>query len=272
MTTSGADASTGSIEFIGNATTLIRYGGFTLLTDPNFLHRGQRAYLGYGLVSKRLTDPSSQVEDLPELDAVLLSHLHGDHWDRIARRSLDRGLPILTTPHASRRLQARPGFRRAMGLRTWDSHTLVKGGRTVRVTALPGKHAFGVVAALLPPVMGSLLEFGDVSGRIDYRLYVTGDTLVFDGLHEIARRHPDIDLGVLHLGGTRLPGGVLVTMDGKQGAELLQIVRPRQAVPIHYDDYTVFTSPLSDFTEAVRWRGLPVEVTVVDRGGRVALT
>ncbi len=83
------------VQFIGNATLLIRYGGLTLLTDPNFLHRGQRAHLGYGLVSRRLTEPAVDVADLPhaDLDAVVLSHLHGDHFDRVARRHLDRGCP-----------------------------------------------------------------------------------------------------------------------------------------------------------------------------------
>jgi hypothetical protein len=37
-----------SLTFVGTATTLIRLGRFTLLTDPDFLHRGQRAYLGRG--------------------------------------------------------------------------------------------------------------------------------------------------------------------------------------------------------------------------------
>jgi L-ascorbate metabolism protein UlaG (beta-lactamase superfamily) len=37
------------ITFIGTATTIVRLGSFTVLTDPNFLHRGQRAYLGRGL-------------------------------------------------------------------------------------------------------------------------------------------------------------------------------------------------------------------------------
>ena len=46
-----------SLEFVGTATTLLRLGPFTLLTDPNFLHRGQRAYLGKGLFIKRLTEP-----------------------------------------------------------------------------------------------------------------------------------------------------------------------------------------------------------------------
>ena len=54
-----------SLEFIGTATTLLRLGPFTLLTDPNFLHRGQRAYLGKGLFSKRLTEPSMQSAVLP---------------------------------------------------------------------------------------------------------------------------------------------------------------------------------------------------------------
>jgi len=39
---------TGSLLFIGTATVLLRYAGFTILTDPNFLHQGDRVHLGYG--------------------------------------------------------------------------------------------------------------------------------------------------------------------------------------------------------------------------------
>jgi L-ascorbate metabolism protein UlaG (beta-lactamase superfamily) len=260
-----------SLTFIGNATTLIRWGPFTLLTDPNFLHAGQRAHLGYGLVSKRLHDPALRVHELPRLDAVVLSHLHGDHWDRVARRGLDRAVPVITTPHAARRLTGRQGFPRSVGLDTWQSHTLVAEQSTVKVTSLPGAHAFGLTGRLLPPVMGSLLEFGDTTGDVEQRVYLTGDTLMYDGVREIARRHPDIHLAVVHLGGTTLPGGMVVTMDGEQGAELLDTVRPRLAVPVHMDDYTVFKSPLSAFTDAVRRRGLAGLVRVVDRGETVLI-
>ena len=108
-----------SLEFVGTATTLLRLGPFTLLTDPNFLHRGQRAYLGRGLFSKRLTEPSLQPADLPRLDAVLLSHLHGDHFDRVARAQLDRSLPVLTTSAAARTLTAW-GFAAARPMITWN--------------------------------------------------------------------------------------------------------------------------------------------------------
>jgi hypothetical protein len=83
------------ITFIGTATMIVRLGSFTVLTDPNFLHRGQRAYLGRGLWSRRLTEPAMQPADLPTLNAVVLSHLHGDHFDRIARRQLDRTVPLM---------------------------------------------------------------------------------------------------------------------------------------------------------------------------------
>lgn len=43
------------VQFVGDATLLLRYGPLTLLTDPNFLHRGQHAHRGYGLLTKRLS-------------------------------------------------------------------------------------------------------------------------------------------------------------------------------------------------------------------------
>jgi L-ascorbate metabolism protein UlaG (beta-lactamase superfamily) len=52
-----SDSTDDGLFFVGNATTVIRYGGFTLLTDPNFLRRGQLAYLGWGLSTRRLREP-----------------------------------------------------------------------------------------------------------------------------------------------------------------------------------------------------------------------
>jgi L-ascorbate metabolism protein UlaG (beta-lactamase superfamily) len=260
------------VHFIGNATVLLSYGPLTLLTDPNFLHRGQYAYLGYGLLSRRLTEPAVDVDELPRLDGVVLSHLHGDHWDRRARRHLDHTVPVLTTPHAARRLRVLHGFRRTAGLRTWQALTLQRGGAQVRVTALPGRHAgHAVLRGLLPPVMGSMLEFGTVGGPARVRLYISGDTLVYDGLDEITRRFPAADLAVLHLGGTRLPGGFLVTMDGAQGAELARRLGPRLLLPVHYGDYTVMRSPLAAFLAEADRMGLGDRIVHCGHGQRARL-
>jgi L-ascorbate metabolism protein UlaG (beta-lactamase superfamily) len=258
------------ITFVGNATTIIRFGGFTLLTDPNFLRRGQRAHLGYGLTSKRLADPAMSIHDLPEIDTVVLSHLHEDHWDRVTDRELDHGLPVVTTEPAADTLR-RHGFRAADGLDTWHQRDLVKEDRFLRITSLPGRHAPGMLQRLFPVVMGSLLEFGPVGGQRDMRIYISGDTLMFDGIGEISRRYPDIDLGIVHLGGTKPLGLVMVTMDGRQGADWVEAVRCDRTVPVHFDDYTVFSSPLSDFLSETRRRGLIDDIHPLNRGATLSL-
>ena len=259
--------STASLTFVGTATTLLRLGAFTVLTDPNFLHRGQRAYLGKGLWSKRLTEPAMSIEELPELDAIVLSHLHGDHFDRVARKELDREPPVVTTPSAARRLRSW-GFT-AEGLEPWQDRLLTKGDETLRIEALPAIHARGVMGRLLPPVIGSLLEHR-VGTDVRRRVLISGDTLTGDHVDEIRRRHPDVGTAVVHLGGTRVLFST-VTMDAPMGVEFLQVVDPTVAVPVHYDDYRVFTSPLADFLQAADAAGEGGRVRPVRRGERISL-
>ena len=258
-----------ALTFIGTATTLMRLGPFTVLTDPNFLHKGQLAYLGKGLVTRRLTQPAMGVDDLPALSAVVLSHLHGDHFDRVARRGLQRDVPVVTTPPAARRM-AQWGFR-TTGLQTWDVHVLERDGHRLTVQSLPGVHAYGLMGRLLPPVMGTMVTLESPQQR-PLRIYISGDTLVGDHLDAIAERHPTPDVAIVHLGGTRVLGS-LVTLDGAGGVELLRRVRPRAAVPVHYDDYGVFRSPLSDFTSAWDRAGerTATEILAVERGSTVTL-
>jgi L-ascorbate metabolism protein UlaG (beta-lactamase superfamily) len=263
-----------TVTFVGNATTLISGGGVTLLTDPNFLHQGQHAYLGYGLVSKRLHEPALAVDQLPPLDAVVLSHMHGDHWDRVAQGGLDKALPIVTTPHAAKRLAHR-GFGQSVALQTWQTHKIVKGNTTVTVTSLPGRHAPAPIHRFLPPVMGSMVEFAE--GQDRRRLYISGDTLLVDELREIPVRFESVDAGVLHLGGTRLPFGrhlpfgLTVTMDGRQGTGVVELLNLPRVIPVHFDDYGVFASPLSDFTDEMKARGLAERVVELERGASVTI-
>lgn len=257
-----------SLEFVGTATTVLRLGPFTLLTDPNFLHRGQIAYLGKGLFSRRQTEPSLQPAGLPGLDAVVLSHLHGDHFDRIARRELERELPVFTTPAAERKLQ-KWGFGAAHGMRTWESAELAQGEWRLRITSVPGVHGPGPVRFLMPPVMGTVLELWLGDGPV-HRTYLSGDTLCRPWLREVTERCGPLDAAVLHLGGTRALG-VLVTMDARQGTDLAELLEPRVTVPVHYDDYGVFRSSLEDFVETWEARGVPGTLRTVRRGQTVPL-
>lgn len=255
------------LTFVGTATTLLRLGNFTLLTDPNFLHRGQRAYLGKGLWSRRLTEPAFQPHELPDLDAVVLSHLHGDHFDRVARRDLSRSQPIFTTPAAADRLDSW-GFH-TRGLDPWERTEVAKGDEILSIEAVPAVHARGLMGRLLPPVMGSILEHR-IAGEVRHRIYISGDTLTGDHVSEISARHPDIDVAIVHLGGTRVLWHT-VTMDDEQGVDFVERANPRAVVPVHHDDYRVFKSPLADFVRRFERSGLRSRLLRVQRGETISL-
>jgi L-ascorbate metabolism protein UlaG (beta-lactamase superfamily) len=259
------DGGEGTIQFVGTATVLIHYQGLTILTDPNFLHRGDLVHLGYGLRSERLTEPAFELEALPPIDLVILSHLHEDHFDRLVQQKLRHDVPIVTTLESAERLE-QLGFTQRYGLSRWDSLTVRKGEARLRITAMPARHGGAAAAVLLPTVMGTILDFAQGPAGAAYRIYISGDTLFFDDIAQIPLRFPDIDLALLHLGGERLFGMVTASLDGSDGVQMLRTIAPQRAIPIHYNDYDVYKSPLSDFERAVREAGMQDKVIYLGRG------
>lgn len=132
----------------------------------------------------------------------------------------------------------------------------------------------------VPPTNGWMLELGyttssenntDTNFSCGYRIYISGDTLMVDELKEIPERYAgqNIDLMLIHLGGTTIPSPkmplLMVTMDAKQGLQLVQLINPDLTIPVHYDDYDVFLSPLEDFKKEMDEAGLGDKVIYLDR-------
>lgn len=62
------------------------------------------------------------------------------------------------------------------------------------------------------------------------KLHAAGIQWFYDDIKEIPKRYPDVDLALLHLGGTRILGLVTVTMDAKDGVRMMQIIMPEKAI------------------------------------------
>lgn len=119
-----------------------------------------------------------------------------------------------------------------------------------------------------------MLELGsgnDEDFSAGYRIYISGDTLMVDELKEIPERYrgQNIDLMLIHLGGTTIPSPnmplLMVTMNAEQGLELVRLINPDLTIPIHFDDYDVFLSPLDDFKKVMQEAGLSDKVLYLDR-------
>ncbi|OAL06629.1 Metallo-hydrolase/oxidoreductase [Phaeosphaeriaceae sp. SRC1lsM3a] len=289
-----------SLFFVGTATTIIEYAGLRILTDPNFLHAGDHVHLGPGVSATRQTNPAVDLEELPRIDVIFLSHYHEDHFDKEVESKLRRDIPIVTTPHAKECLEGKSvvegAFTNVHALDFWESLVLEveegdgkKKRAAVKITGMPGKHVppgplnvANDILGAVPPTNGWMIELGredrsssategEEAFENGYRIYISGDTLMVDELKEIPERYKDqnIDLMLIHLGGTTIPGPkiplLMVTMDAKQGVQLMQLINPDLTIPIHYDDYDVFLSPLEDFKKAVHAAGLDSKVVYLDR-------
>ncbi|KAK3171230.1 hypothetical protein OEA41_003314 [Lepraria neglecta] len=262
---SNAGGENASLLFVGTATTILEWEGIRLMTDPNMKTKSFRS-------------------------------TNSDHFDAQVEASLRRDLPIITTPHAKEHLATskEPGeaFKAVHDLDFFDDilvdiQNSGKGGKkpAIKVTGMPGKHVppgpGGVMGkmndllAAVPPTNGWMMELGyHAEGSSDdfqcgYRIYISGDTLLVPELQEIPKRYPHVDLMLVHLGGTTIPSPsvplLMVTMDAEQGLKLVQMIGPDLTIPIHYDDYDVFLSPLSDFKKAMDEAGLGDKVVYLDR-------
>jgi len=260
----------GTATLIGHATVLLQANGFTVLTDPNFLRRGEPARLAPGIAVPRRDDPAIELDALPPIDLVVLSRLRDDHFDRVVQRQLPRDVPIIAPPQARGRLVAM-GFESVHALPDWDSLQVAKGSAWVRVTATPTRRGPPVVGALLPASMGSLLEFGRGGGLPGYRLWISGDTHVdATWLDALAARVGDLDLALLHVGGVRLLGVLESSMDPAGAIRTARRLAPRAVVPLTLDDFggssATSDAPQRQASIAAAATGPTTRVRMLERG------
>ena len=220
-----------TLTHIGGPTVLLELGGWTLLTDPTFDAPGGHYSFGWGTSSDKLAGPAIAAADLPPLDAILLSHdHHEDNLDAAGRALLPAADEVVTTASGARRL----GFGR--GLIAWEGTTLEAPGKPrLEIIATPCRHG----PPLSHPIVGDVIGFALVcDGTV---VWVSGDTVLYDGVRAIAGRWA-IDVALIHLGGVRFPvtGPLRYTMTAREAIELCSLIKPRKIIPIHYEGWKHF--------------------------------
>lgn len=103
------------IQQIRNATITLVYGGTKFLIDPIFSDKG--AFVSfpsfdYEGVKNPLTDLPLPIEDITkDVDYVIVTHTHIDHWDPKAAETLNKDLPILVQDENDRDVIVKSGFK-----------------------------------------------------------------------------------------------------------------------------------------------------------------
>jgi L-ascorbate metabolism protein UlaG (beta-lactamase superfamily) len=205
------------LTLVRNATLLVEVGGRRLVVDPMLDDAGVRPP-----VEDTPSPRSNPLVPLPfpaeevvrGLDAVVVTHLHRDHFDETAERLLPRDVPVFCQPEDEARLRALELDARPVETALdWDG---------LRIARTGGRHGRGEIADALGPVSGFVLD----------SLYVAGDTIWCAEVEEaIARHEPRV--AVVNGSGARFLEGDPIVMTAADVREV--VARVPTVVVVHLE-------------------------------------
>lgn len=235
------------MTYIGGPTALIEWNGLRFLTDPTF-DPARSAYPTSEYTLRKTMGPAIDASAIGPIDAILLSHDHHfDNLDRAGRALLASARAVLTTRAGAMRVG---GY--ASGMVAWEEHEIRSPeGTTLRVTATPARH--GPPDGDRGPVIGFALTREDVPGTV----YVSGDTVWYDGVREVSERF-DVRVALLFCGRARVSvaGENDLTMSADDAVHAAEAMARAIIVPLHYEGWEHFTQSGADLQRAFAKAGL----------------
>jgi L-ascorbate metabolism protein UlaG (beta-lactamase superfamily) len=250
-----------TLTLVGGPTALIEFGGLRLLTDPTFDAPGH--YHAGAVHLEKNAGPAVSAEEIGAVDAVLLSHdQHFDNLDHAGRAFLGKAKTTFTTKVGAGRLGGN-----ARGLAPFETAALEgAGGGKLMVTAAPARHGPAGIEPISGDVVGFLLgreQPGDA-------IYVTGDTVWYDGVAEVARRFSP-KLVILFAGSAEPRGAFHMTMDSNDAIETAHAFPHAAIVAIHNHGWAHFKENAADLARSFAALGLAERLTSLEPGKAVQL-
>ena len=226
-----ADPLVPTITWLGHASLLVQYDGINVLTDP---HLGKRASPVWFAGPRRVTPPGLTVDELPRIDAIVMSHNHYDHLDswtirQIRRRHLDRR-PTIFVPSGLGHWFRRRGFNDVRELHWWESCEW----RDWTIHAVPAQHFSGRG----PGDHNRSLWAGWVLERGEFRFYFAGDTGWSQDFVEIGERLAPMSIAAIPIAAYE-PRWIMkpVHINPEEAVKIHQAVSARQSLAVHWGTF-----------------------------------
>ncbi|WP_210521129.1 MBL fold metallo-hydrolase [Hymenobacter terricola] len=241
------------VTYIGGPTVILDISGMRFMTDPTLDPAGGVYPVVAEVVITKLIGPATT--DIGPIDVVLLSHdQHSDNLDKKGREFLKEVKTTLTTKAGAERLLGN-----SQGLLPWESTVLqAPNGDEITITATPARHGPAGTEKASGDVVGFLLS---VKGKSPMEVYLTGDTVFYDGIAEVAARFQPAYVFV-YAGAAQPRGPFNVTMGTNDALDTAAAFPKATLIPLHYEGWSHDTQHREAFEQAFKAVGL---------GGRLKL-
>jgi N-acyl-phosphatidylethanolamine-hydrolysing phospholipase D len=237
-----------SAMWINHSTYLIRYHGIHILTDPIFSNRcSPFQWIG----PKRLHPPALQIDQLPKIDYVLISH---DHYDHLCKRSVlqiyKRFPKILwIVPQGVKKILQKWGIENVKELRWWEQFHLEQGELPCSITfsSVPSQHFSGRKMWHSNDTLwcGYVVSFQSIL-ETPKQFYFVGDTgYNADVFKKIGDRYGAMDLSLIPIG-TYLPNEFMapIHIGPDRAVKIHKQVESKRSLGMHWKTFRLSSEPI----------------------------
>jgi L-ascorbate metabolism protein UlaG (beta-lactamase superfamily) len=230
------------LQLLRNALLKLTYAGRTLLIDPDFGPKHSRPSFT-GRSQNPMVDLPEPIESiLAGVDQVIVSHLHADHFDAVAKERIPKELPLLCQPGDEETIRT-AGFSNVTPL----EHFLRLG--PIVITRRPAQHGTGAVVEKMGQVMGMTFEAPG-----EPTLYWCGDSVLYPPLRDaVAATTPEVI--VTHSCGAKWDD-TLIVMDAEQTLELCEAHPGAVVIATHMEALDHATVSRAALRQAGQARGI----------------
>lgn len=246
-----------TIQHIRNATSLLTVRGKKILVDPMLSEVGQLPPVPFTRTLRKnpITPLPVKLDTFEQIDAILLTHLHFDHFDKTAKRILNKKIPVFCQPEDHKKIESW-GFQNVSSV----DETLQWG--EINFRRIKGQHAKGIVSKLLGPVSGYILSTPEEGS-----LYIVGDCILTDPISQVIKQHKP-QICILNAPRAQMLLGTIITMTPQDIISILNISPLTKIIAVHMDAISHCTLTRKDLSDYLETHHL-LESVVIPKDGEI---
>jgi Predicted Zn-dependent hydrolases of the beta-lactamase fold len=249
-----------NIQLIRHATLWLEYAGLQLLVDPMFSEAGVNPPINNSTNDRRnpLVSLPFGKEQLLKPDAILVTHLHADHWDAAAAEVLPQSTPIYCQPEDSARITSQL-FSNVMEIGKSIHY------QGITITRTSGQHGMGEIGKRMGQVSGFVLQAAG-----EPVLYIAGDTVWCDEVKQAMDTFQP-DVMVVNAGGAQFAVGDPITMNTEDVIQVCRYAPAAKVIAVHMDTINHCLVTREELAQALKAEGLLNQVLIPADGEGVII-